>query len=186
MNNRRILFVLALLCSLSFLSMNRSPKATFIENYAPLAILEMEEYGIPASIKLAQAAIETNWGTSPLAKKANNYFGIKCKENWPGDTFQHIDDDKDRKGNLVHSCFRAYPDIPTSFKDHSYFLANRIYYKNLFKLAKDDYIGWAKGLKKAGYATDPDYHVKLINLIEQFDLYKYDQHVLMLSNPKQN
>lgn len=157
------------------LSWMKSFKQDYLEIHASLAVKESIRYGIPASIKLAQSIIETNWGTSDLATKANNYFGIKCKENWEGNTFMHVDDDRNASGALIPSCFRAYPSVLESWEDHSRFLKYRRFYVELFKLEQDDYIGWAKGLKKAGYATDPKYDEKLINIIEQYDLYKYDK-----------
>lgn len=134
----------------------------------------MHRTGIPASITLAQALHESNYGTSKLATQANNHFGIKCKKDWQGDTFGHKDDDFDRKGKLIKSCFRAYPNYRASFLDHSEFLKNSSNYISLFKLHKTDYINWAHGLKKCGYATDPDYAIKLIKKIEKYDLSRFD------------
>jgi len=172
--NKNITILVLLFFSILQLSFNKSPKQVFLEQYAPMAVRESLNYKIPASIKLAQAIIETNWGTSELATKANNYFGIKCKAEWEGATYMHIDDDTNKSGKLIPSCFRAYPTIQDSWEDHSRFLRYRSFYTNLFDLKSDDYISWAKGLKKAGYATDPNYDLKLITIIEQFDLYKYD------------
>lgn len=174
MKKNYVFFSLAVLFGLSQLSMMKSHRTTFLENYADLAVRESIQYGIPASIKLAQAIIESNWGTSELAVNANNYFGIKCKNEWQGETYFHIDDDTNNKGKLIPSCFRAYRESRDSWEDHSRFLKYRVYYTELFKFKKEDYISWAKGLKKAGYATDPNYDIKLISVIEQFDLYKYD------------
>jgi flagellum-specific peptidoglycan hydrolase FlgJ len=173
---RRFLCIILLL-SISGIQISStfSVKEQLIEQFAALAVSEMEEYGIPASIKIAQAIVETNWGKSTLAEKANNYFGIKCKETWTGPTFFHPDDDRDKKGRIVPSCFRSYNNIAESFRDHSEFLTHRTYYKSLFSLAPDDYIGWAHGLKKCGYATDPKYALKLIHIIEQYDLAQYDK-----------
>ena len=123
-------------------------------------------YGIPASITLAQGILESGSGKARLARDANNHFGIKCHD-WKGARVYH-DDDK------AQECFRKYKDPSQSFRDHSEFLANRKRYAGLFKLKKDDYKGWAKGLRKAGYATDPKYPQKLISLIERYELYKYD------------
>jgi len=173
MNKPYTSFLIILACFLQ-VSFNNNPKQTFLEEYAPIAVRESHTYKIPASIKLAQAIVETNWGTSELATKANNYFGIKCKVEWSGETYMYVDDDKNKSGKLIPSCFRAYPDAYNSWEDHSKFLRYRSFYSALFDLKSDDYIGWAKGLKKAGYATDPNYDLKLIKVIEQFDLYKYD------------
>jgi len=171
------ILIIVLLLSISWVQISStcSVKAQLIEQFAGLAVSEMNMYGIPASIKIAQAIVETNWGKSPLAEKANNYFGIKCKETWTGATFFHPDDDRDSKGRIVPSCFRSYADMSESFRDHSEFLTHRPYYKSLFNLAPDDYIGWSNGLKKCGYATDPKYALKLIHIIEQYDLAQYDK-----------
>jgi len=143
----------------------------YIKNFAPLAIIEMKKYKIPASITLAQGVLESSSGKSRLALKSNNHFGVKCHKEWQGDRVYH---DDDRKGE----CFRKYPHPIGSFKDHSLFLTKRGRYSFLFKLRKDDYKGWARGLKKAGYATDPKYPKKLINIIENYQLYRYDEEVL--------
>ncbi len=172
------LYVLSLVfILLTCASFRTSYKSEYIDAFADMAVEEMKLYGIPASIKLAQSIIETNWGVSSLAVQANNFFGIKCKENWEGPTFFHVDDDRDQRGKLIPSCFRAYKDSFSSFRDHSEFLSKRRYYKDLFKLDPMDYKAWATGLKKSGYATDPNYHLKLIHIIEQYDLYLYDKMV---------
>lgn len=151
---------------------------TYIETYKYLAIQEMSRTQIPASIKLAQAILESQAGTSLLALKANNHFGIKCGDKWTGNSYYLKDDDYDRHGNHIQSCFRAYDDAAESFKAHSSFitgegkLSNR--YASLFSLARNDYKGWAEGLQKAGYATHPLYAKRLINLIEDYRLYVYD------------
>ncbi|MDC1259530.1 glucosaminidase domain-containing protein [Flavobacteriaceae bacterium] len=138
----------------------------YISYYKSISISEMYLYGIPASITLAQGILESGSGKARLARDANNHFGIKCHD-WKGARVYH-DDDK------AQECFRKYKDPSQSFRDHSEFLANRKRYAGLFKLKKDDYKGWAKGLRKAGYATDPKYPQKLISLIERYELYKYD------------
>lgn len=145
----------------------------YINNNKDLAIAEMYRSGIPASITLAQALHESNYGTSDLATKANNHFGIKCKSDWMGQTYFHKDDDYEN-GQLVPSCFRSYADRLTSFADHSDFLMNSSNYTALFGLSNTDYLNWAHGLKKAGYATDPDYAIKLIKKIEKYNLSQYD------------
>ena len=129
---------------------------------------EMNDYGIPASITLAQGILESAAGTSRLAVQANNHFGIKCHNDWSGEKIYH-DDDKNNE------CFRKYEYAEQSFIDHSQFLKDRPRYSFLFELDKTDYKAWAKGLKQAGYATDPNYPKRLIELIERYELYKYDK-----------
>ncbi|MBT0607513.1 glucosaminidase domain-containing protein [Aequorivita echinoideorum] len=145
--------------------------ANYIKEYAPIAKEEMLQYGIPASITLAQGILESGAGAGELTLKANNHFGIKCHKEWEGDRVYH-DDDVDQE------CFRKYNDPKYSFRDHSLFLTTRSRYQDLFKLRKDDYKGWARGLKKAGYATDPRYPDKLIGIIERYNLEDYDNDVL--------
>lgn len=139
----------------------------YIETYKEIAIREMNQYGIPASIKLAQAILESGNGNSYLAREANNHFGIKCGGVWTGKSVTRSDDSP-------NDCFRMYRDPEESFKDHSQFLLRKRYEK-LFALNKDDYKGWARGLKEAGYATNPRYPELLIDLIERYELYKYDK-----------
>ena len=143
----------------------------YIGTYKYIAIDKMEKYNIPASITLAQGILESGNGLSTLAKKSNNHFGIKCHSGWKGKRVYH---DDDKKGE----CFRKYPTPEGSFNDHSIFLTGRGRYEFLFDLKPDDYKAWAKGLKKAGYATDRKYPKKLISFIETFELYKYDDLVL--------
>jgi len=143
----------------------------YIGTYKNIAIDKMEKYKIPASITLAQGILESGNGLSTLAKKSNNHFGIKCHSGWKGKRVYH---DDDKKGE----CFRKYPTAEGSFNDHSKFLTGRGRYEFLFDLKRDDYKAWAKGLKKAGYATDRKYPKKLISFIETFELYKYDDLVL--------
>ncbi len=144
-----------------------TPQTRYIEKYASLAVEEMYRSGVPASITLAQGLLESNSGMSELAVKGNNHFGIKC-HNWSGKKMYH---DDDRRGE----CFRVYKTADESFRDHSDFLRYRDRYKFLFDLNPTDYKGWAHGLKKAGYATDPAYPKKLIKLIEDYDLDQYDK-----------
>ena len=146
---------------------DKSPQAVYIEHFATLAVEEMYRSGVPASITLAQGLLESRYGLSELAVKGNNHFGIKCHSNWNGKKMYH---DDDRKGE----CFRMYSSPEESFRDHSDFLRYRDRYKFLFDLEPTDYKGWAHGLKKAGYATDPAYPQKLIRLIEDYDLHEYD------------
>lgn len=139
----------------------------YIETFKDVAIEEMNKYGIPASITLAQGILESGNGNSSLAKYANNHFGIKCTSDWKGKGY-YKDDDK------ADDCFRVYKDARESYKDHSEFL-KRKRYSFLFELDKNDYKNWARGLKQAGYATNPKYPDLLINLIDRYQLYKYDQ-----------
>lgn len=143
----------------------------YIDLYADIAMKEMKRVGIPASITLAQGILESGNGNSRLAKKGNNHFGIKCHSDWKGKRMYH---DDDKKGE----CFRVYKNPYQSYIDHSEFLKNKQRYAFLFDLKPDDYKGWAKGLKKAGYATNPKYPQRLIDLIEKNQLYKYDQMVV--------
>ncbi len=138
----------------------------YIELYAPIAQEEMKLYKIPASITLAQGILESGAGEGTLTLEANNHFGIKC-HGWKGGSVYHDDDRR-------QECFRKYNDPKYSFRDHSLFLTERKRYAALFDLDVDDYVGWAKGLKAAGYATDRKYPDKLIGLIERYELYKYD------------
>ncbi len=139
----------------------------YIDQFKGVAIEEMNAYGIPASITLAQGILESNSGNSSLAKYANNHFGIKCTSDWKGKAYYKDDDQS-------NDCFRVYKDARESFKDHSTFL-KRKRYSSLFELDKNDYKNWALGLKTAGYATNPKYPELLINLIEKYKLNQYDQ-----------
>jgi LysM repeat protein len=140
---------------------------SYIDKYKSVAIEEMNAYGIPASITLAQGLIESGNGNSSLAKYANNHFGVKVTSDWKGKGY-YKDDDK------RNDCFRVYNDARESYKDHSEFL-KRKRYSALFELDKNDYKNWAYGLKQAGYATNPRYPEMLINIIEKYKLYEYDQ-----------
>ena len=146
----------------------------YVATYAPYAVQEMHAAGIPASITLAQGLLESGAGGSTLARTANNHFGIKCHSTWTGKTTYRKDDDRNRHGKLVESCFRKYDDPAESFADHSDFLTSGRRYAGLFLLRPDDYKGWARGLKKAGYATSKTYATKLIDLIETYELHRYD------------
>lgn len=143
----------------------------YISTFAPFAQMEMKAYGIPASITLAQGILESGYGQGELTRKTNNHFGIKCHRGWEGD-FEHHDDDE------AGECFRKYNHPMYSFRDHSIFLSTRARYAPLFELRKDDYKGWARGLKAAGYATDRQYPQKLISFIERYHLHRYDRDVL--------
>ena len=139
----------------------------YLRVFGPIAQREMATYKIPASITLAQGLLESGFGEGRLAVEGNNHFGIKCHRGWEGKRIYHDDDEKGE-------CFRVYKDAGESYRDHSLFLSDRDRYAFLFRLGKKDYRSWARGLKKAGYATDPKYPAKLIRLIERFDLARYD------------
>lgn len=152
-------------------------KSEYADKYKGIAIAEMQRVGIPASIKLAQGILESSSGESELAKGANNHFGVKCGSNWNGKSYKKKDDEFDAKGEKVESCFRKYTNPEESFYDHSEFLRDpRKYYRYgfLFGLDKRDYRAWANGLESAGYATEKGYGKKLIDLIERYKLYQYD------------
>lgn len=138
----------------------------YISQYKDLAIAEMQRTGVPAAIKLAQGINETMAGTSNLVMRSNNHFGIKCKSTWTGETVKH---DDDARGE----CFRKYPSTEDSYRDHSDFLKGNQRYAFLFGLDPTDYSGWAWGLKKAGYATNPRYAMALIKTIEDYGLQDY-------------
>ena len=140
---------------------------TYIEKYKDIAVSEMKRTGIPASITLAQGMIESDYGRSTLAREANNHFGIKCHNDWAGQKIYHHDDSR-------NECFRKYSRAEDSFYDHSEFLKTGSRYRFLFGLDYSDYKGWAHGLKKAGYATNPDYANMLIRKIEEKNLHYYD------------
>lgn len=163
---------LILLVSIVFLSTNlfsqqKISVEDYIESWKYVAVKQMEEHGIPASITLAQGILESGFGNSKLAREGNNHFGIKC-HGWKGESILKDDDEK-------NECFRKYHNAVASFEDHSLFLTTRNRYASLFELSASDYKSWAKGLKKAGYATNPKYPKLLIDLIEKNKLYKYDQ-----------
>ena len=140
----------------------------YILKFSPIAKEEMKRFKIPASITLAQGMLESGLGYGTLAKKGNNHFGIKCHKGWKGKKIYH---DDDKKGE----CFRVYKNANKSYRDHSIFLSQRGRYSFLFDYKITDYKAWAKGLKKAGYATDPKYPKKLINLIERYRLDRFDK-----------
>ncbi|HUR31508.1 MAG TPA: glucosaminidase domain-containing protein [Saprospiraceae bacterium] len=166
-------------------------KTAYIETYKSIAISEMLRTGIPASIKLAQAIHESACGKSDLACKANNHFGIKCGNDWSGKQYNKEDDDY-AEGKLVKSCFREFRTVYDSYIAHSEFLidpAKAKRYGFLFELEQTDYKGWARGLAKAGYATDPQYANKIIDLIEKYELYQYDsghENVIASKKPKES
>ncbi|NDF33547.1 MAG: LysM peptidoglycan-binding domain-containing protein [Euryarchaeota archaeon] len=145
----------------------RMSKQEYIETYRDHAIREMHATGIPGSITLAQGMLESDYGNSPLAKYARNHFGIKCHRGWEGPSFIQDDDE-------ANECFRKYYSPYDSYRDHSEFLMTRDRYAFLFELKSTDYKGWARGLKKAGYATNPKYADLLIRIIEENELHQYD------------
>jgi len=156
-------------------------RAEYIKAYSEIAIDEMNRSGVPASITLAQGILESGVGQSELARKSNNHFGIKCHSSWTGERVYHDDDEKGE-------CFRKYEDVRHSFEDHTDFLVRGSRYDFLFDLDPNDYKGWAIGLKKAGYATSPDYADRLIKIIEDEMLFAYDQGQIpgMIASVKQN
>ncbi|WP_299101820.1 glucosaminidase domain-containing protein [uncultured Winogradskyella sp.] len=154
----------------------RNSVEVYLDRYSEIAKDNMRNHKIPASITLAQGVLESGVGKGRLAVKANNHFGIKC-HGWKGAKIYH-DDDRSQE------CFRKYKKVEMSYDDHSKFLTGRKRYASLFKLKPDDYKGWAKGLRAAGYATDRKYPQKLISLIERYQLYKYDAEVLGASKSK--
>ena len=150
----------------TLLQAQREKAVAYVNKYKDLAIEEMRRTGVPASITLAQGILESQSGESDLAKGSNNHFGIKCKTEWTGPKTYHDDDEK-------KECFRVYASAEESYRDHSNFLRSRDPYQFLFKLDKTDDIGWAYGLKKAGYATEKDYPYRLLNLINDYELHQY-------------
>lgn len=169
MKQRLILLLSIVLLSINGFSQEKLTREQYIEKYNGLAVEAMEQFGIPASITLAQGILESSNGNSYLARKANNHFGIK-KHDWTGPTVKR---DDDRKGEE----FRKYTHAYESFADHSTFLSGRDRYAFLFELKVTDYKGWANGLKKAGYATDSRYAGHLIKIIEENELYLFDRGV---------
>lgn len=175
-----IRYIITLLCLFGIHASgqaSRKQAEVYIQTYRSIAVAEMHRTGIPASIKLAQAILESDLGRSDLASLANNHFGIKCGRDWQGEVYYKPDDEKDTSGVIVNSCFRSFADASSSFIAHSDFLTNpakKARYGPLFELEVTDYRSWAHGLRKAGYATDPAYPEKLIRIIEEYRLYQYD------------
>ncbi len=162
-----ILYFITLSFSLMAQSSVKMTRADYTQAYKDLAIKEMLRTGVPASITLAQGMLESDDGNSSLAIRANNHFGIKCHDDWSGKKIYHDDDER-------RECFRKYKSVYESYEDHSDFLRSGSRYSFLFELEPVDYKGWANGLKKAGYATNPEYAYKLIGIIEDNDLHQYD------------
>lgn len=172
--HERLLALIVIMCAIipaadakSHIKWN-SAYQEYIDKYKDLAIDQMNKYGIPASITLAQGVFESGAGKSSLTRKSNNHFGIKCHSDWKG---KKVYFDDDARGE----CFRAYKNAKESYEDHSRFLSTGRRYRRLFELKTTDYKGWAKGLKAAGYATNPQYAKRLIEIIELYDLDKYDR-----------
>lgn len=174
-----IIFLLALWLSHAAGAIKwNSAYQNYINKYKDIAIEQMQAYGIPASITLAQGLLESGAGLSRLATQANNHFGIKCHNGWTGKTI-YVDDD------IKNDCFRSYSSARESYVDHSKFLqGNR--YKSLFSLKTTDYKGWARGLKACGYATNPQYADKLIEIIELYQLHQYDTNTPYRSTSKKS
>jgi LysM repeat protein len=159
----------------------------YIKRYKKIAMREMERTGVPASIKLAQGILESDAGKSKLARSANNHFGIKCGSRWNGEEYFKEDDDYDDRGKLIKSCFRQYRNADASFVAHSEFLrdpAKSFRYGFLFRLDPVDYRSWAEGLRRSGYATNPNYPKLLITLIERYNLNQYDQSSVVVEEPE--
>ena len=163
-----LLLITLVLCPINLLGQAKwnAIFQTYIDQYKDIAIEEMLRYNIPASITLAQGLFESAAGQSRLARYSNNHFGIKCHD-WTGRSVRHDDDE-------LQECFRVYDNVRESYEDHSKFLVNKPRYRNLFSLPRTDYRGWASGLKAAGYATNPQYAYKLIEIIELYKLYQFD------------
>ncbi|HNU88345.1 MAG TPA: glucosaminidase domain-containing protein [Ferruginibacter sp.] len=161
-------FIIAVFFSLisGIASAQRISIDEYVNQFKDIAMSEMKRSGVPAAITLAQGILESENGNGELVKKSNNHFGIKCKSTWAGESVNHDDD-------AEGECFRAYTNAAESYRDHSDFLRNNKRYASLFDLDADDYKGWAKGLKRAGYATNPRYPELLIKYIEQYNLQQY-------------
>lgn len=163
------LFLIVLCCFMAIMcSAQRMTPEEYIATYKDAAIAQMKRLGVPASIILAQGLLETESGNSDLVKRSNNHFGIKCKSTWTGESVRHTDD-------APNECFRKYASAMDSYKDHSDYLYNTPRYASLFHLSPTDYKGWAYGLKKAGYATNPRYPQILISNIEKYNLQQYNE-----------
>ena len=172
-----IILVCCVLVTTAYAQRRQTSYNNYIKQYAPLAVEQMKQHNVPASITLAQGLLESGAGLSTLSRKSNNHFGIKCGGGWRGRSVRANDD-------APNECFRAYRKVEDSYEDHSLFLVGNQRYASLFKLKKTDYKSWARGLKKAGYATDPSYANKLITIIETYDLYKYDNDGMSMREAK--
>ena len=167
MEKRIVAIVVALFVVVETISAQDNDYILYVDKYKDIAIEQMNKYHIPASITLAQALLESGAGKSELARKSNNHFGIKCHD-WEGDRTYHDDDE-------AGECFRVYKHVRDSYEDHSIFLASKERYAFLFKFDQTDYVSWARGLKRAGYATSPTYADKLIEIIERYGLDRFDR-----------
>jgi len=176
MIRKGVIIVIFVLSNVFVFSQKKNTRTDYINKYNTVAIHEMKRSGIPASITLAQGILESDNGNSTLAIKANNHFGIKCHSGWTGKTFIHDDD-------RPNECFRNYKNPEESFSDHSNFLTEQQRYAFLFEFETTDYKSWAKGLKKAGYATNREYDKLLINIIEEAELHKFDDKKYMSKQP---
>lgn len=166
---KKLILTIIILLNFTFLSYSQNdPRQEYILKYEKLAVKEMTRSGIPASIILAQACLESGDGKSRLAQMSNNHFGIKCKSDWAGETVSYDDD-------LKNECFRSYPTVEESYIDHSRFLSRSTRYAWLFEYDRTDYKSWAKGLQKSGYATSVYYSKQLIKIIEDYELHKLDK-----------
>lgn len=172
---RKLLLTTVIVATSFTLKAQNASVQDYISQYKDVAITEMIRTGVPASITLAQGILESGSGNSRLAKYSNNHFGIKCKKEWTGETVYQDDDTK-------NECFRVYKTAEDSYRDHSDFLKNRPYYTSLFDLDPKDYKNWAKGLKKAGYASERDYPQNLIGLIEKYNLEQYSEEAIARIN----
>ena len=164
---KKLIYVITATILSSNLFAQRISPDEYIHTYCSMAVEEMKRSGIPASVTLAQGILETECGNSELVKKSNNHFGIKCKSTWTGESVTHTDD-------APNECFRKYNNPADSYKDHSDYLKTSPRYAALFQLAPSDYKGWAYGLKRAGYATNPQYPQIVISNIEKYNLQQYD------------
>lgn len=168
----KVFLIVSVLFSLSVFTSDAQKKnkayLDYVDKYKNLAIDHMKKYKIPASITLSQGLLESGAGKSSLTRRSNNHFGIKCHSDWKGPSVTAADD-------LPNDCFRKYKKADDSYDDHSRFLTEKKRYSSLFRLDITDYKGWARGLQKAGYATDKAYANKLIKLIEDYELYQYDK-----------
>ncbi|MDR0799510.1 MAG: glucosaminidase domain-containing protein [Dysgonamonadaceae bacterium] len=162
--------ICCLMCGVAPAQKQSTVYLQYINQFSDLAVDHMQRYRIPASITLAQGILESGAGQSKFVKESNNHFGIKCQSDWQGDRIFRADDSPD-------DCFRVYKNAHESFEDHSRFLSGKKRYTVLFELEMTDYEGWAKGLSACGYATDPAYAQKLIRLIEDYELFRYDLRV---------
>ena len=170
---KKIAFAIIYFITAASLHAQKLSVQEYVDKYKDIAIAEMKRSGIPASIILAQGILETENGNSDLVKKSNNHFGIKCKSTWLGESVSHTDD-------APNECFRKYGSAGDSYKDHSDYLKNTPRYASLFQLDALDYKGWAYGLKRAGYATNPRYPEILVKNIEQYNLQQYNN---IISDP---